>query len=119
MRNRSSEYCLRAQLVQYTQYRSLFESYKGKMFEWYTAVIMWKSQGPWPALRGGLYDWYLAQTGGFYGVRSALLGGMGSAIVSDSARQRVHTQWNLKDHKLTVVAAPLAFNSTTGKKHSA
>jgi hypothetical protein len=89
------------------------------MFEWYTAVIMWKSQSPWPALRGGLYDWYLAQTGGFYGVRSALLGGMGSAIVSDSARKRVHTQWNLKDHKLTVVAAPLAFNSTTGKKHSA
>ena len=33
--------------------------------------IRWKSQSPWPALRGALYDPYLAQTGGYYGVKRA------------------------------------------------
>jgi hypothetical protein len=106
---------VRAQLAQYTQYRSLFESYKRKMFEWYSAVIVWKSQGPWPALRGGLYDWYLAPTGGFYGARAALMGGMGSAIASNTASRRVHAQLDLKRHTLTIVAAPQAFEDTSGK----
>ena len=73
------------------------------MFNWYSGVLFWKSQSPWPALRGGLYDYYLGLTGGFYGVRSALLGSGGSAL---GGKQRVHAQLNLADHKLTVVASP-------------
>eukprot|EP00980_Cylindrotheca_fusiformis_P019309 scaffold6632_cov102-Cylindrotheca_fusiformis.AAC.4 len=86
-----SEYCLRAQLAQFTQFRSLFESFKLRMWEWYSAVLFWKSQSPWPSLRGGLYDWYLDVTGGYYGVRAALVGGS------------VHGQMNLADHSLSVV----------------
>jgi hypothetical protein len=73
---------------------------------------MWKSQGPWPALRGALYDWYLAPTGGFYGARAALVGGIGSAIESSALQRRVHTQLNLRDHTLTTIAAPRAFEDT-------
>ena len=97
-----TEFSLRAQLVQFTQYRSLFESYKRRMFHWYSGILFWKSQSPWPALRGGLYDYYLGLTGGFFGVRAALLGS-GSAL---EGKQRVHTQLNLADHTLTVVAPP-------------
>ena len=103
----SSEYCLRAQLVQFTQYRSLFESFKMKMFKWYSAVIFWKSQSPWPALRGALYDWYLGVTGGYYGVRAALVGTGSASGTSVHALSRAHTQMNLGNHKLAVIASPL------------
>lgn len=76
------------------------------MFKWYTAVLFWKSQSPWPSLRGGLYDYFLAVTGGYYGVRAALVGG-GSATGMDLyERGRVHVQMNLGDHALAVVASP-------------
>jgi hypothetical protein len=76
------------------------------MFEWYSAVLFWKSQSPWPALRGGLYDWYLGVTGGYYGVRAALVG-MGSASgKSIHGSGRIHAQMNLADHTLSVVASP-------------
>eukprot|EP00958_Prasinococcus_capsulatus_P012654 scaffold1275_cov401-Prasinococcus_capsulatus_cf.AAC.7 len=70
--NSTAEFVLRAQLVQYAQYKLLFESFQARMWSWYSAIVMWKSQSPWPALRGALYDYYLAQTGGFWGIRSAL-----------------------------------------------
>ena len=66
----------RANLVQYEQYRGLFEGFQAHMFEWYGVVLMWKSSSPWPALRGFLYDYYLRQTGGFYGVKKALKGSL-------------------------------------------
>jgi mannosylglycoprotein endo-beta-mannosidase len=66
------EYCWRAQVVMYEQFKSLFEGFSAHAWEWYAGVLFWKSQTPWPALRGGLYDYYLRQTGGFWGVRSAL-----------------------------------------------
>jgi mannosylglycoprotein endo-beta-mannosidase len=66
------EYCDRAQLVQFQQYRALFEGYLLYQWKYYAAMIMWKSQSPWPALRGALYDYFLDYTGGFYGVKAAL-----------------------------------------------
>jgi hypothetical protein len=59
----------RAQLVNYEQYRSLVEGYTSHMWDWYTGFLLWKSQNPWPALKGQLYDWYLDQNAGFYGFR--------------------------------------------------
>ena len=80
--------------------KALYEGYMEHMFAkavktaqgvqfGYTAVIMWKSQSPWPALRGALYDSYLATTGGFWGARAAL--------------QPTHLQLNLHTMTLTVV----------------
>ena len=65
------EYSWRAQLVQFSQYRSLFEGYSLYQWRYYSAVVFWKSQSPWPTLRGALYDYYLDSTGGFWGVRAA------------------------------------------------
>ena len=53
----AAEWCARAQLAQHAQYRALFEGFLSRLGDTYTAVVLWKSQSPWPALRGFLYDW--------------------------------------------------------------
>lgn len=61
----------KAQLLNYEQYRSLVEAYSLRMWDWYSGFLLWKTQNPWPALRGQLYDWHLDQNAGFYGFRKA------------------------------------------------
>jgi mannosylglycoprotein endo-beta-mannosidase len=85
-----SEYALASQIVQMQQYHCLFEGFQQFMFQYYTAVIMWKSQSPWPVLRGALYDSYLSQTGGYWGVRRALA-------------SQIHVQLNFRTFEPTVL----------------
>jgi hypothetical protein len=61
-----------AQLAAHAQYQNLFNGFISNIFKHTTAVILWKSQSPWPSLRGFLYDWYLESTGALRGVRAAL-----------------------------------------------
>jgi hypothetical protein len=61
-----------AQIAAHRQYQNLFNGFIANMFVNTSGVIMWKTQSPWPALRGFLYDWYLESTGALVGVRSAL-----------------------------------------------
>jgi len=67
-----ADYAAAAGLAQAIQYRALFEGYADAMWTRTTGVLMWKSASPWPALRGALYDWFLAPSGGFFGARAAL-----------------------------------------------
>lgn len=60
----TEEWTLQAQYAQYAQYKALFEGFSQHAWEWYSGVIMWKSQSPWPSLRGALYDYFMTQTGG-------------------------------------------------------
>jgi mannosylglycoprotein endo-beta-mannosidase len=83
------QFCFRAQLTNYMQYKALFEGFLAHMWEWYAGVFVWKSQNPWTGLRGQLYDWYLGQTGGFYGTMSAC--------------EMVHIQLNLETSRICVV----------------
>jgi hypothetical protein len=82
-------FCFRAQLVNLQQYQALFEAAGAGMWSDYTGVLLWKSQNPWPGLRGSLYDWYLGANGGLYGARRAL--------------QPVHVQLDQDDGCLRVV----------------
>ena len=41
------------------------------MWTRYSGMLIWKTANPWAGLRGQLYDWLLAQTGGLYGARAA------------------------------------------------
>jgi hypothetical protein len=59
-----------AQLVNYDQYRAMVEGFSAHMWEWYTGFIIWKTQNPWTALRGQMYDWYLDPNGGLYGLHN-------------------------------------------------
>src|SRR5262249_38912428 len=67
----AEDFARRAQIVNYVQYRAMFEGYAKNRWDIYTGVLAWKSQNPWTGLRGQFYDYYLDQTGGFFGVRKA------------------------------------------------
>jgi len=64
-----TDYCQKAQLVNYDQYRSLAEGFSSHLWDWYTGFIIWKTQNPWTALRGQMYDYYLDPNAGLYGLR--------------------------------------------------
>ena len=63
------DFCMKAQLVSYEQYRALQEAFNHKMWDWYTGMLVWKNQNPWTALRGFFYDYYLDYTGGYFGYK--------------------------------------------------
>lgn len=63
------DFANKAQLVNYDQYRGLIEGFSSHMWQWYTGVIIWKTQNPWTALRGQMYDYYLDPNACLYGLR--------------------------------------------------
>jgi len=65
-------YSAAAAVVQVLQLQALFEAYADRMFMPRSGVLYWKSAGSWPALRGALYDYYLAPCGGYFGAMHAL-----------------------------------------------
>jgi hypothetical protein len=85
------DFVTKAQLVDYDQYRSLLEGRNAHMWNWYTGVLVWKSQTPWPALKGQFYDWFLNQNAAYYGYKHAAA--------------PIHVQFNLSDSAVYVVNA--------------
>ncbi|KAK7344233.1 hypothetical protein VNO77_13609 [Canavalia gladiata] len=83
------DFCLKAQLVNYVQYRALLEGWTSHMWRKYTGVLIWKTQNPWTGLRGQFYDHLLDQTAGFYGCRCAA--------------EPIHIQLNLATYFVEVV----------------
>ncbi len=83
------DYACEAQLVNYNQYRALMEGHISHMWDWYTGVIIWKTQNPWTALRGQMYDYYLDPNGGLYGLHHA--------------GEPLHAMYNPADGMLSVV----------------
>jgi hypothetical protein len=65
------DFAFKAQLVNYDQYRALIEGFSSHAWDWYTGVIIWKTQNPWTALRGQMYDYYLDPNAGLYGLHNA------------------------------------------------
>lgn len=62
-------YCKYAQVVNYDQYRSFMEGWASHMWDWYTGILIWKTQNPWISLRGQMYDWSLDVNASLYGTR--------------------------------------------------
>ena len=83
----ASEWCAAAQLAAHVQYQNLFGGFISHMFEYTTSVILWKSQSPWPSLRGFLYDYFLESTGTFRGVQSSLTNSL--AVILDPTTFRL------------------------------
>ena len=59
-------YCKYAQVVNYDQYRSFMEGWASHMWDWYTGILIWKTQNPWTSLRGQMYDWSLDVNASLY-----------------------------------------------------
>ncbi len=83
------DFCKKAQVVNYEQYRALQEGFSAGMWDKYTGMLVWKNQNPWTALRGQFYDVFLDQTGGFYGFQHGAV--------------PLHVQLNLNDSSICVV----------------
>jgi hypothetical protein len=64
------DFAEKAQLVNYDQYRALMEGFSSHMWDWYTGTIIWKTQNPWSAMRGQMYDYYLDPNACLYGLHS-------------------------------------------------
>ncbi|MDB5156929.1 MAG: glycosyl hydrolase, partial [Mucilaginibacter sp.] len=64
------DFAEKAQLVNYDQYRGLMEGFSSHMWDWYTGSIIWKTQNPWSAMRGQMYDYYLDPNACLYGLHS-------------------------------------------------
>lgn len=63
------DFAIKAQLVNYDQYRALMEGFSSHMWEWYTGSIIWKTQNPWTSMRGQMYDYYLDPNACLFGLR--------------------------------------------------
>ena len=83
------DFCFKAQMVSYEQYRALQEAFNHKMWDWYAGMLVWKNQNPWTALRGSFYDYYLDYQGGYFGYKHGA--------------EPVHIQLNLNDSVVCVL----------------
>ncbi|HEK22341.1 glycoside hydrolase family 2 protein [Mucilaginibacter sp.] len=66
----AQDFARKAQLVNYDQYRGLAEGFSSHMWDWYTGFIIWKTQNPWTAMRGQMYDYYLDPNACLYGLHN-------------------------------------------------
>lgn len=66
----AADFAFKAQLVNYDQYRGLAEGFTSHMWDWYTGFIIWKTQNPWTAIRGQMYDYYLDPNACLYGLHN-------------------------------------------------
>lgn len=85
------DFVIKAQLAQYEQYRSLQEGHNAHMWDWYTGMLVWKSQNPWTALKGQFYDWFLDQNSTYYAYKHAAA--------------PLHMQLNLNDNGIYMINA--------------
>lgn len=66
----AKDFANKAQLINYDQYRALMEGFSSHMWSWYTGTIIWKTQNPWTAMRGQMYDYYLDPNACLYGLHN-------------------------------------------------
>ena len=84
-----ADFIRKAQIVNYDQYRALSEGFSNRMWDWYTGFIIWKTQNPWTALRGQMYDYYLDPNACLFGLRKG--------------SEPVHVMYNPIDGMVTIV----------------
>lgn len=87
-------YCKYAQLVNYDQYRGFMEGWASHLWDWYTGILIWKTQNPWTSLRGQMYDWYLDVNASLYGTQKGC--------------EPVHPFYNVVTHKVNLLNTTLS-----------
>ncbi len=80
------DFTRKAQLVNYNQYRALMEGASAHMWDWYTGIIEWKTQNPWTAMVGQMYDVYLDPNACMYGTQE---GAKPVHVMYDPVRKKV------------------------------
>jgi hypothetical protein len=95
------DYCKYAQAVNYDQYRSFMEGWASHLWEWYTGILIWKTQNPWTSLRGQMYDWFLDVNASFYGTKKGC--------------EFLHPQYNIVTKQVELVNTELSGHDVTLK----
>jgi len=106
------DFAMKAQLVNYDQYRALAEGFSSHMFDWYTGFIIWKTQNPWTAMRGQMYDYYLDVNACLYGLRK---GSEPLHIMMNPADSMVMLVNNGFDTRRNLMVEVKAYDVQTGK----
>lgn len=84
------DFTQKAQLVNYNNYRAMYESWGAKTGEGNSgALIIWMSQSVWPSLMWQTYDYFYEPTAGYFG--------------SKTACEPVHIQWDRTNRRVLAV----------------
>jgi len=94
-------YCKYAQIENYVQYRSFMEGWASHLWDWYTGILIWKTQNPWTALRGQMYDWFLDVNACLYGAKQGC--------------EPLHAQYNLATKQVELVNTALGSHNLAVK----
>jgi hypothetical protein len=91
-----TNFCTKAQFLNYQTYRAIFESWCGHMWtppatNPCSGVLLWMSQQPWPSIIWQTYDWDFNAAGGYFG--------------SKKGCEPVHIQWDYDDSSVRIVNA--------------
>ena len=108
----AKDFAMKAQLINYNQYRALMEGFSAHMWQWYTGSIIWKTQNPWTALRGQMYDCYLDVNACLYGLRS---GSEPLHIMMNPTDSMLMMVNNGFDTRRDLIAKVTAYDVKTGK----
>lgn len=108
----AKDFAMKAQLVNYDQYRALMEGFSSHMWDWYTGVIIWKTQNPWTALRGQMYDYYLDVNACLYGLRK---GSEAFHVMMNPADSMVELLNNGFDARRNLMVEVRTYDMLTGK----
>lgn len=103
------DFTMKAQLVNYDQYRALAEGFSSHMWDWYTGVIIWKTQNPWTSMRGQMYDYYLDPNACLFGLRT---GSRPLHIMANPTSKMVMVVNNSFDQKRNLMAVMKAYDMT-------
>lgn len=101
------DFAMKAQLVNYDQYRALAEGFSSHMWDWYTGVIIWKTQNPWTSMRGQMYDYYLDPNACLFGLRT---GSKPLHIMANPSTKMVMVVNNSFDQKRDLMAVLKAYD---------
>ena len=84
----ASNYCEKAQLINYEGIRAMFEAYAENKFL-STGVVQWMLNSAWPSMIWQLYDYYLMPGGAYFGAQKAC--------------EPVHIQYDYARHRVVAV----------------
>lgn len=101
------DFALKAQLVNYDQYRALAEGFTSHMWDWYTGVIIWKTQNPWTSMRGQMYDYYLDPNACLFGLRT---GSQPIHIIANPVTKMVSVVNNSLEKQMDLMASVKIFD---------
>jgi hypothetical protein len=85
------DYAKKAQYVNATSYRAMFEAANHRMWDITSGVMLWKLNSCWPDVCWQFYDWYLCPNAAYY--------------FSKKAMEPIHIQLNANNSIISVINA--------------